>query len=90
MISGTASTNPFLFVLAIVLMLAWNTAGWIGLDRWVLPIVGKPWSKETAQREGTTTGQQRHPAHVASRPSDFSVSRLGWILDSAEREQELA
>ncbi len=52
MIAGTASTNPFLFVLAIVLMLAWKTAGWIGLDRWVLPIVGKPWSRGAAQRRG--------------------------------------
>lgn len=43
MLAGTASTNPVLFVLAIVLMLAWKTAGWVGLDRWVLPLVGTPW-----------------------------------------------
>ena len=66
MIAGTASTNPFLFVLAIVLMLAWKTAGWIGLDRWVLPIVGKPWSNQTTQQEGPVPGQQRRPAQVAS------------------------
>jgi thiosulfate dehydrogenase (quinone) large subunit len=66
MLAGAASTNPLLFVLAIVLMLAWKTAGWIGLDRWVLPIVGKPWSREVTRKEGTTTGQQRRPAHVTS------------------------
>jgi thiosulfate dehydrogenase [quinone] large subunit len=66
MLAGTASTNPFLFVLAIVLMLAWKTAGWIGLDRWVLPIVGKPWNRRARQKKGTTTGHQRRPAHVAS------------------------
>ena len=65
-LAGAVSTNPFLFVLAIVLMLAWKTAGWIGLDRWVLPIVGKPWSGKAARKKGTTSGQQRRPAHVAS------------------------
>jgi thiosulfate dehydrogenase [quinone] large subunit len=24
-------------------VLAWKTAGWIGLDRWRLPPVGTPW-----------------------------------------------
>ncbi len=44
MLAGTASTNPVLFVLAILLILAWKVAGRIGLDRWVLPAVGTPWS----------------------------------------------
>ena len=43
MMAGSASTNPVLFSLAIVLILAWKTAGWLGLDRWVLPLVGTPW-----------------------------------------------
>jgi thiosulfate dehydrogenase [quinone] large subunit len=43
MMAGTASTNPLLFVLAILLILGWKTAGWWGLDRWVLPMVGTPW-----------------------------------------------
>jgi thiosulfate dehydrogenase (quinone) large subunit len=25
------------------LSLAWKTAGWIGLDRWLLPLLGMPW-----------------------------------------------
>lgn len=25
------------------LILAWKTAGWIGLDRWLLPLLGMPW-----------------------------------------------
>jgi thiosulfate dehydrogenase [quinone] large subunit len=25
------------------LALAWKTAGWIGLDRWLLPAIGMPW-----------------------------------------------
>lgn len=42
--AGTASTNALLFVLAIALMLAWKVAGWYGLDRWLLPLIGTPWS----------------------------------------------
>jgi len=43
MMAGSASTNPVLFVLAVLLMLAWKNAGWIGLDRWLLPALGTPW-----------------------------------------------
>lgn len=43
MLAGTASTNPVLFTLAILLMMAWKTAGWVGLDRWLLPALGTPW-----------------------------------------------
>lgn len=41
--AGTASTNALLFVIAIVLMMAWKVAGWYGLDRFLLPMVGTPW-----------------------------------------------
>ncbi len=43
MMAGSASTNPMLFTLAILLILAWKTAGWWGLDRWLLPLLGTPW-----------------------------------------------
>ncbi len=43
LMAGTVSTNPMLFVLATWLVLAWRTAGWIGLDRWVLQALGTPW-----------------------------------------------
>jgi thiosulfate dehydrogenase [quinone] large subunit len=43
MMAGTASTNPVLFTLSIFLILAWKTAGCIGLDRFVLPLMGTPW-----------------------------------------------
>jgi thiosulfate dehydrogenase [quinone] large subunit len=43
MMAGTASANPMLFTLSIVLILAWKTAGWWGLDRWLLPKLGTPW-----------------------------------------------
>jgi thiosulfate dehydrogenase (quinone) large subunit len=43
MMAGTASINPLLFTLSIFLILAWRTAGWLGLDRWLLPLLGTPW-----------------------------------------------
>jgi len=41
--AGTVSTNPILLLLQLFLILAWRTAGWIGLDRYVLPKLGTPW-----------------------------------------------
>lgn len=43
--AGAASTNGLLFILAIVLILAWKVAGWYGLDRFLLPIIGTPWTQ---------------------------------------------
>ncbi len=45
LLAGTASTNPVMLLLAILLMLAWKTAGWWGLDRWLLTKLGVPWSR---------------------------------------------
>ena len=38
-LAGSATANPLLFAIAVLLVMAWKTAGWIGLDRWVLPII---------------------------------------------------
>jgi thiosulfate dehydrogenase (quinone) large subunit len=43
LLAGSASTNPVLFIMAIGLMLAWKVAGYYGLDRWLLPMLGTPW-----------------------------------------------
>ncbi|MEX2431678.1 MAG: DoxX family membrane protein [Dehalococcoidia bacterium] len=43
MLAGTASTNPVMGLLAVLLVIAWKTAGWWGLDRLLLPALGAPW-----------------------------------------------
>ncbi|MBN2548800.1 MAG: DoxX family protein [Anaerolineales bacterium] len=43
MMAGSASVNPMLFTLSVLVILAWKTAGWLGLDRWLLPLLGTPW-----------------------------------------------
>jgi thiosulfate dehydrogenase [quinone] large subunit len=44
LLAGTVSVNPVLLVLGVFLVLAWKTAGWWGLDRLALPILGTPWA----------------------------------------------
>jgi thiosulfate dehydrogenase [quinone] large subunit len=44
MLAVSISINPILLFLSIFLILAWKTAGWWGLDRWVLIDLGTPWS----------------------------------------------
>lgn len=40
--AGTISTNPLMFLVEIFLILAWRIAGRIGLDRYVIPLLGAP------------------------------------------------
>ncbi len=48
MLAGTTSSNPLLFALAVLLMLAWKIAGYYGLDRVLLPVLGTPWQRVAA------------------------------------------
>jgi len=43
MLAGSAGVNPLYFIAAIVLVMAWKNAGWLGLDRLVLRSLGTPW-----------------------------------------------
>jgi thiosulfate dehydrogenase (quinone) large subunit len=45
LLAGTTSTNPVLAILGVLLILAWKNAGYIGLDRYLLPILGTPWKQ---------------------------------------------
>jgi thiosulfate dehydrogenase [quinone] large subunit len=44
-LAGSASTNPVLFGLSVFLILAWKVAGYWGLDRYLLPLLGTPWKR---------------------------------------------
>lgn len=58
LLAGSASTNPVLFVIAILILLGWKVAGWIGVDRWLLPALGTPWQPGIGARRagGATPG----------------------------------
>jgi len=55
LLAGSASTNPVLFTLAIGLILAWKVAGYYGVDRYLLPLLGTPW------KPGAITGRDTSP-----------------------------
>ena len=38
LLAGVFGKNPVLITLAALLMVAWRNAGWIGLDRWLIPL----------------------------------------------------
>lgn len=54
-LAGSASTNPVLFGLSVFLILAWKVAGFWGLDRFLLPMLGTPWHRGTIFEGGDTT-----------------------------------
>lgn len=45
LLAGTVSINPILLICQLFLILAWRVAGWWGLDRFLLPMLGVPWEK---------------------------------------------
>jgi thiosulfate dehydrogenase [quinone] large subunit len=47
------------FLIGVALMLAWKVAGWYGADRYLLPLLGTPWTWRTANE----------PPPAAPRPS---------------------
>lgn len=52
--AGSASSNGLLFLVAVLLILAWKVAGYIGLDYFVLPLLGTPWRGAPAESKPTT------------------------------------
>jgi thiosulfate dehydrogenase [quinone] large subunit len=56
MLAGSASTNPILFALTMGMILAWRVVGYYGVDRYLLPLLGVPWTRRpiavVAEAEG--------------------------------------
>src|SRR5919197_4519863 len=62
LLAGTASTNPVVAILAVLLILAWKNAGYIGLDRVLLPLVGTPWPQSEQARAHAPVATVTAPA----------------------------
>jgi len=60
--AGSASTNGLLLVAAMFLLLAWKTAGYIGVDKYLLPRLGTPWRARKEEEQSFIPTQQ--PAAV--------------------------
>ena len=57
--AGVASSNGLLFLFGGLLMLAWKTAGYWGLDRFILPKLGMPWPGKPVVADMPTAGSTR-------------------------------
>src|SRR5688572_1384731 len=68
MLAGTASTNPLLFALAILLVLAWKVAGYYGADAVLLRNLGTPWQLGDIFRQGQQ-GERAQEAVGAAVPA---------------------
>lgn len=56
LLAGAVSTNPMLGFLSLFLILAWRIAGYYGLDRYVLPLLGTPWTGSLAGKQIPSAG----------------------------------
>jgi thiosulfate dehydrogenase (quinone) large subunit len=56
LLAGTVSTNPILGVLALFIVLAWRIAGYYGVDRYLLPLLGTPWTGSLREQSHTNVG----------------------------------
>jgi len=50
MLAGAVSINPVIGTLALFLVLAWRVAGYYGVDRYLLPLLGTPWTGSLAKK----------------------------------------
>jgi thiosulfate dehydrogenase [quinone] large subunit len=66
MLAGTAATSPLLALFEILLIFAWKTAGYIGLDRFLLPTLVPWWSPQDIDLDTRTRGDD---SLSRSRPS---------------------
>src|SRR5947209_13057307 len=51
LLAGAVSINPIIGGLAILLVLAWRVAGYYGFDRYLLPLLGTPWTGSLAKKD---------------------------------------
>ena len=65
LLAGAVSINPIIGGLAILLVLAWRVAGYYGVDRWLLPLLGTPWTGSLAKAEQEKSKQTSLPVPSA-------------------------
>ena len=91
MLAGSASTNPVLFVLAILIVLAWKVSGYYGLDYALLPALGVPWEnrglfgrgRDQAQHGGASDGRRPVTGQITHTMSYLSECSVEAIRRSA-------
>jgi thiosulfate dehydrogenase [quinone] large subunit len=61
--AGALSSNPLLLLLEILIVWGWRAAGWLGADRWLLPLLGVPGAPRVVA-PGTAPGEAPGEAPV--------------------------
>ncbi|GHO80212.1 hypothetical protein KSD_79830 [Ktedonobacter sp. SOSP1-85] len=51
LLAGTVSVNPVIGALALLLVLGWRIAGYYGIDRYLLPLLGTPWTGSLTRKQ---------------------------------------
>jgi plastocyanin len=49
LLAGSLGPDPLMFAASVALVLAWKTAGYWGLDYFLLPLIGTPWGHHPAE-----------------------------------------
>jgi thiosulfate dehydrogenase [quinone] large subunit len=65
LLAGAVSINPIIGGLAIFLILAWRIAGYYGVDRWLLPLLGTPWTGSLTKADYAQPKQTSPPVPSA-------------------------
>src|SRR5579862_176819 len=66
LLAGAVSTNPILGFLGLFLILAWRIAGYYGADRYLLPLLGTPWTGSLVATQASPT--QTTPPTTPTQP----------------------
>lgn len=64
MLAGAVSINPIIGGLALFLILAWRVAGYYGVDRYLLPLLGTPWTGTLAKKPSASSTVAPPPVHA--------------------------
>jgi thiosulfate dehydrogenase [quinone] large subunit len=71
--AGSASSNPTLVILEVLVILGWRVAGWWGLDRFLLPLLGTPWAPGRSATYGQDVAEaEPEPVEEPVRPGQRS------------------
>ena len=65
LLAGAVSVNPILGVAAIFLVLAWRVAGYYGMDAYLLPLLGTPWTGKLAGKSDAEIAESAHHRNAA-------------------------
>jgi thiosulfate dehydrogenase (quinone) large subunit len=56
LLAGAVSINPVIGTLALFLILAWRIAGFYGIDSYLLPLLGTPWTGTLKHKDTPKVG----------------------------------